>query len=122
MESGSYKRKSSAVTLYWQRNSNEPHHRKRTFRHVPPAKIQISLGTRAIKSVSCNGQISIASDAKFLNADNKDSVQTARMSRLRGWPDCADVQTARMSRLRGCPDCADAKMHFHTMVFFRTFS
>ena len=52
--------------------------RKRTFGHVRPAKIQISLRFRAEWSESSMRASSIAKDAKFLRADKKDSSQTAR--------------------------------------------
>ena len=55
---------------------------KRTFRHVRPAKIQISLRIRAVWSESSPGAFWIAKDAKFLHADNEDSDQTVRMRRL----------------------------------------
>ena len=56
--------------------------RKRTFGHVLPAKIQISLRRRAVWSESSLGAFWIANDAKFLQTDNEDSNQTARMRRL----------------------------------------
>ena len=56
--------------------------RKRTFRHVRPTKIQISLHIRAVWSDSSLDAILIAMDAKFLNEDNEDSDQTAWIHRL----------------------------------------
>ena len=56
--------------------------RKRTFRHVRPAKIQIRLRIRAVWSESSLVAFWIAKDAKFLHADNEDSDQTARVRRL----------------------------------------
>ena len=56
--------------------------RKRTFGHVRPVKIQISLRIRAVWSESSLNAFWIAKDAKFLYADNEDSDQTARMRRL----------------------------------------
>ena len=56
--------------------------RKRTFAHVRPVKIQISLRTHTVRSESSLGTFWIALDAKFLHADNEDSDQTARMRRL----------------------------------------
>ena len=56
--------------------------RKRTFWHVRPAKIQISLRMRAVWSESSLGEFWKAKDAKFLHVDNEDSYQTARMRRL----------------------------------------
>ena len=47
-----------------------------------PAKIQISLRMLAVWSESSAGAFWIANDAKFLHADNEDSKQAARMSRL----------------------------------------
>ena len=49
------------------------------FGHVRPAKTQISLRIRAVGSKSSLGAFWIASDAKFLHANNEDSVQTARI-------------------------------------------
>ena len=42
--------------------------RKRTFGHMRPAKIQISLHIRAVWSESSLGAFWIAKDAKFLYA------------------------------------------------------
>ena len=47
--------------------------RKRTFGHVRPAKIQISLRVRAVWSESSLCTFYIAKDANFLHADNEDS-------------------------------------------------
>ena len=55
---------------------------KRTFENVRPAKIQISLRIRAVWSESSQGAYWIAKDVEFLHADNEDSDQAARMSRL----------------------------------------
>ena len=55
--------------------------RKRAFGHVRPAKIQISLRIFAV-SQSSQGAFWLAKDANFLNADNEDSDQSARMHRL----------------------------------------
>ena len=44
--------------------------RKRTFGHVHPAKIQISLRIRAVWSESSLGAFWIAKEATFLDADN----------------------------------------------------
>ena len=46
------------------------------------AKIQISLGIRAVWSEASLGAFWIAADAKFLHADIEDSDQTARIRRL----------------------------------------
>ena len=54
--------------------------RKRTFRHVLPAKIQISLRICTVWSESSLGTFWIANDAKFLHADKED------------WSNWADVQ------------------------------
>ena len=61
--------------------------RKRTFRHVLSAKIQISLRIRAVWSESSLGAFWIAKIAKFLHADNED------------WSDCADAQADLSLRL-----------------------
>ena len=50
--------------------------------HVRPAKIQISLRISTVWSESSLGAFWIAKGAKFLNADNGDSIQIARMRRL----------------------------------------
>ena len=47
-----------------------------------PAKIQISLRVRVVWSKSSLGAIKIDKDLKFLDAENEDSNQTARMRRL----------------------------------------
>ena len=56
--------------------------RKRTFGHMRPTKIQISLRIRTVWSESSLGAFWVVKDANFLHADNKDSDQTARMRRL----------------------------------------
>ena len=61
--------------------------RERTFENpwlskIGPAKIQISLRIRTVRSKSSLGPFLIAKDARFLHADNEDSDQTARMRRL----------------------------------------
>ena len=56
--------------------------RRRTFVHVRPTKIQISLHIHAIWSESSLGAFWLAKGAKFLYADNEDSDQTAQMRRL----------------------------------------
>ena len=43
-----------------------------------PAKIQISLRSRAVWSESSLAAFCIAKDAKFLHTDNEDTDQTAR--------------------------------------------
>ena len=56
--------------------------RKRTFIHVRPAKIQISLRIRAVWSESSLGSFGIAMDERFLLADNKNSDKTSRKHRM----------------------------------------
>ena len=56
--------------------------RKRTFVHVRPAKIQISLRIRAVWSKSSLGAFWIAKDAKLLHADHEDTDPSVRMRRL----------------------------------------
>ena len=56
--------------------------RDRTFSHVRPAKIQISLRIRAVWSESSLGAFWVAKGAKFLHADNNVSDQTAPVRRL----------------------------------------
>ena len=55
------------------------HVRKRTFRYVPPMKIQISLPICAVRSESSLGALRIAKDTKCLHADNKNSDQTLQL-------------------------------------------
>ena len=56
--------------------------RKRTLGYVRPAKIQITLRIHAVWIETSLGVLLIAKDANFLQADNEDSDQTARMHRL----------------------------------------
>ena len=56
--------------------------RKRTFGHVHPAKIPISLRIRAVWSESSLGAIWITRDIKFIQADIGNSDQIARMRRV----------------------------------------
>ena len=56
--------------------------KKRTFGHVRPAKIQISLCIRAVWSESSLGPFWIAKHARFHHVEHEDSDQTARMRRL----------------------------------------
>ena len=58
--------------------------RKRTFGHVRPVKIQISLRISAGWSEFSLGTFWIAIDAKFLYADNEASDKTAGVHRLIG--------------------------------------
>ena len=69
----------SDATVY---TLNEPHCQKRTFGHVRPAKIQISLRIRAVWSKSSLDAFGIAKNAKFIHADNKDTDKTVWMRRL----------------------------------------
>ena len=55
---------------------------KPTKWHVRPAKTQISLGTRPVWSESLLCAQWVAKEPNFLHADNEDSDQTGRMSRL----------------------------------------
>ena len=56
--------------------------KKRTFRYVRQAKIQISLRICAVWSESSLGAFWIAKDTNFLHADNEDSNQSARKRSL----------------------------------------
>ena len=56
--------------------------RKRTFEHVLPAKIHISMRIRAVWSESSLGAYWPVKDAKFLRADSGYSDQTVRTRRL----------------------------------------
>ena len=56
--------------------------RKHTFRYVHPSNVQIILRIRTVWSEYSQGAFWIAKDAKFLDADNEDSDQTAQMRRL----------------------------------------
>ena len=58
------------------------HVRKHTYGHVRPAKIQISLRIHALRPDFALDAFWIAIDAKFLDADNEDTNQTARMRSL----------------------------------------
>ena len=53
-----------------------------TFRHVRPAKIQISLRIRAVWSESSLDAVWIAKDVKFLHVYTEDSGQTAWIGKL----------------------------------------
>ena len=52
------------------------------FGNIQPVKMNVSLRIHAVGSESSLGTFCIATDAKFLHADNEDSNQTARMRRL----------------------------------------
>ena len=56
--------------------------RKRTFRDVRQAKIQIRLRIRAVWSESSLDSFWIGNDTKFLHVDNEDSDETVLMRRL----------------------------------------
>ena len=56
--------------------------KQRTYGHVRPAKIKISLGIRVISSESSLGAFRIAKFARLFHADNENSNQTARMRSL----------------------------------------
>ena len=49
---------------------------------VRPAKTQISLGIRTVRSESSQYAQWLAKDPSFLHADSEDSDQTGRMPRL----------------------------------------
>ena len=53
--------------------------RQRTFRHVRPVKIQISLRIRAVWSETSLGALWIVNDARIVHEDNEDSDQTIRL-------------------------------------------
>ena len=55
---------------------------KLTKRYVRPAKTQISLGIRPVRSEPSLCALKIAKDPRFLHADSDDSYQTGRMLRL----------------------------------------
>ena len=67
--------------------------RNQFFGHVRPAKIQIS---RRIRIQSSLGAFWIASDAKLLYADNRDSDQTAQADLSLG---CALIKEGTFSSL-----------------------
>ena len=56
--------------------------RKRTFGHVRPAKIQISLCIRTVWLESHVGIFWITKDAMFLQADNENSDETSWVRRI----------------------------------------
>ena len=66
----------------WSKEFMSRNVRKRTFGHVHPAKIQISLRIGAVWSESSLSGFWIANDATLIHADNEDPDQTARMRRL----------------------------------------
>ena len=66
--------------------------RKRTFKHVCPAKIQIILRIRVVWSEFSLGAFWIIKDAEFLHAENEESDQTVRR-----W---AHIQKVRFFPLR----------------------
>ena len=61
---------------------NEPPHVKTKKVAVRPAKTQISLGIRPVRSESSLCAQWVAKDSSFLHADSEDSDQTGRMPRL----------------------------------------
>ena len=63
------------------RCTDEPQHDK-TKMTSGPAKIQISLGIRPVRSESSLCIQWIAKDSRFLRADSEDSDQTGRIPRL----------------------------------------
>ena len=69
-------------TKYVHLNDTSHNIGKRTFGHVRPAKIQISLRIRTVWSESWLAACWIAKDTKFPHAYNEDSDQSARMRRL----------------------------------------
>ena len=60
----------------------EPPHDKINKMTVRPAKLQISLGIRPLRSASSLCALWVAKDPSFLHADSEDSGQTGRMPRL----------------------------------------
>ena len=60
----------------------EPRHDKTNKMTVRPAKTQISLGIRPVRSESLLCAQWVAKDPRFLHADSEDSDQTGRIPRL----------------------------------------
>ena len=60
----------------------EPPHDKTNNVVVRPAKTQISLGIRPVRSESLLCAQWVAKDRRFLHTDSEDSDQTGRMPRL----------------------------------------
>ena len=75
-------RQTCLYNVFFLKNNKRCNVRKRTFSHVRPAKIQISLRIRTVWSETSLSAFWIAKDAKFLHANKEDSNQTARMRRL----------------------------------------
>ena len=61
---------------------NEPPRDKTSKMTVRPAKTQISLGIRPVRSESSLCAQWVAKDPSFLHADSENSDQTGRMPRL----------------------------------------
>ena len=61
---------------------NEPPHDKTNKVAVRPAKTQISLGIRPVRSESSLCAQLVAKDSSFLHAGSEDSNHTGRMPRL----------------------------------------
>ena len=73
------KKKKKKTTTKKQTNKKK---QLRIFGHSHPAKIQIRLRIRAIRSESSLGTFWIAKVAKIFHADIEDSDQTTRMRKL----------------------------------------
>ena len=63
-------------------NAIKPRHDKTNKVTVRPAKTQISLGIRPVRSESSLCAQWVAKGPSFLHADSEDSDQTGRMPRL----------------------------------------
>ena len=78
--------KSDAIREYIRSETNarifEPRHDKTNKMSVSPAKTQINLGIRLVRSESSLCAQWVAKDPSFLQADSEDSDQTGRMPRL----------------------------------------
>ena len=60
----------------------EPRYDKTNKVNVRPAKTQIGLGIRPVRSASSLCVQWVANDQRFLHADSEDSDQTGRIPRL----------------------------------------
>ena len=72
----------SVTTVFPQLSNRSRNDIKRTFGHLRPAKIQISLRIRAVRPESSLGAFWIVKFSKLLHADNEDSYAQVDLSPL----------------------------------------
>ena len=102
----------------WEVCSNEPGHDKTNKMCVCPAKTQINLGIRRVRSEFSLCAQWVAKDPSFLHADSKDSDQTGQMPRLICVFAGCTVFRFVMSRLKCC--CIHLKQWSPVIEFFIT--